>query len=89
MIWLTGLASFNVLTWKIKGHLFSKHLLNAYYMSGTTVGAGLRQNLDSPCTKALDPVSVTEIPARPGAPRALESFAWRSKVNHPWEKILF
>lgn len=70
MIWLTGLASSNVLIWKIKGHLFSKHLLNAYYMSGTAVGAGFRQKLDSPCTKALDPVKYDWDPCPPGSSKS-------------------
>lgn len=40
MIWLTGLAGFNVLIQKMKGHLFSKYLLNTYYVPGVTLGVG-------------------------------------------------
>jgi hypothetical protein len=38
IIWWSGLASFNVLFWKIKQQWFFKCLPKAYYVSGTMLG---------------------------------------------------
>lgn len=40
MIWLTGVAGFDVLIRKMKGHLFFKHPLNTYYVPGAMLGVG-------------------------------------------------